>query len=197
MAITVVLTHGGCALMIGSYAEYTPLNSGACGLARAPGAAVEILTSVPAAPHIETGLIEVSAVGRGQAGTSTALDLIRREAAARGCHAARLGDISVKRGDHYHETGQPVIDLIGLLATDPKDRKLVSATCIVLRDPVCLAELARPAPAPPPVAAAASRPPPRRPPQPAVRPGPPLGCRPGPAWPPRRLWPAAGTVEIP
>jgi hypothetical protein len=169
------LGPAGCALMIGSYAEYTPLATATCALARAPGAGVEIVTSGPSVPHVETGLFEVNAVGSGAQGTQTALALIRQEAAARGCHVARLGGITVKPGDHYHSYNDPVLNILDLIATDPKDRKLVTATCIVLRDPECRNEQ--------PPGRLTSRPRPRARPAPVANtPGPPLACRARPSW---------------
>jgi hypothetical protein len=190
---TAALAGGGCALMIGSYAEYTPLQNATCPLPRDPAVPVEIVTSGPNVPHVETGLFEINAVGSGAAGTRTALALIREQAFARGCHVARLGGITVKPGEHYHSHKDPVLDFLDLIATDPKDRKLVTATCIVLRDPTCRNEQQQrpPRAAPPPPRRLSSAPPPRQP-------GPPLACRARPSWPPRPPpWPGRGPPDPP
>ena len=128
------LSNAGCALMIGSHSDFTPLNTfaGKCVQPPVGPTAIKITTASPPEPHFEAGLIEVSAVGTGSDATSTALEHIREQASAHGCHAARLGGMSVKPGDDYGPpTNVPILDLLDLMLTDPKDRKLVNASCIV------------------------------------------------------------------
>lgn len=135
----------GCALMIPSTAEFTPLTRVTCAQAARPAHAIEIVTSPPMEPHAERGLIEVTARGGDATATSEALALIREKAAANGCHAARIASIGVKAGQHFHFYNDPVLDLLDVMVTDPIDRKLVTASCLVYRDAACMAELRAPA----------------------------------------------------
>jgi hypothetical protein len=149
------IAPSGCAMMIGTTATYTALNAAPrkCAQPRVEPSAIAIITGTPTSPHVEAGLIEISAVGTGAEATATALAHIRKEASAHGCHAARLGALSVKPGGEYGPSTNSALDVLDLMATDPMDRKLVNASCIVYLDTSCAD---RTGPSTPQVAAAAA-----------------------------------------
>ena len=134
--------------LVGTTVDYSPLNSVACPLPAPPAHEIQFVTANPSAPHAEQGLIEVKALGSGHGATQDAMAHLREEGWRRGCHFVRLAGMSIKPREHYSDSKDPIIGLLDLIATDPHERKLVSASCIVLTDPECK-PFAAAAPAPP------------------------------------------------